>query len=314
MNAQEELPMYRRILVPLDGSPTAEQALDEATGLAQHAAAQVLLVHVLDFGVSLPCDEDDPDYWRGCRQHDADTYLESVAEKTRVKSMVPVSISVRDGVNTVAAILTEAEDWKANLIVMTTHGRGVIERAWLGSVADSLVREAKLPVLLVRAKAAGTERRGDRRFEHILVPLDDSERSRRILPAAAALARVEQARVTLLHVVHPWVVPVRPLAHAHHAAEIRKHAVLDRTEKAEEYLSEIALGLDPAIKDVTADAVTAKWSDAEEIMNYARDHEADLIALATHGRSGLKRSLLGSVADKIIRGADQPVLVLRPEI
>ena len=302
-----------RILIPLDGSSTAEQALHLATGLAHRAGAHLRLVHALDFGASLPCDPNDPEYWRGCLQHDADTYLEGLAEQVRMKSAVPVSIVVRDGINTVAAILAEATDWKADLIVMTTHGRGVIDRAWLGSVADALVREAHLPVLLMRAEATTMAPRGERRFQHILVPLDDSELSRRILPAAVAMARVEQARLTLLHVVHPWVVSVRPLAHAHHAAEIRKHTVADRTEKSETFLSEVALGLDPRLEHVAADTVTAERSDAEEILKYARGHDVDLIALATRGRSGLKRSLIGSVADKIIRGADQPVLVLRPE-
>jgi nucleotide-binding universal stress UspA family protein len=85
-----------------------------------------------------------------------------------------------------------------------------------------------------------------------------------------------------------------------------------RSGEAEDYVSGLAMSVDPQLKDVAADVVVAELSDAAEILKYAAAHAVDVIALATHGRSGLRRLILGSVADKLIRGADVPVLVLRP--
>lgn len=305
--------MYRRILVPLDGSATGEQALPLATGLAHRTGAELRLVHALDFGGRLPRDPNDPDDWRGCTQGDADRYLQGIADELKVNPNTRVSVSVRDGA-AATAILDDAEQWHADLIVMTTHGRGVIERAWLGSVADTLLRESKLPLLLVRAQGGAAVVRGTRGFQHILVPLDQSELSKDALAPAAALARSEAARMTLLHVIHPWAAPVPALVQAGHTAGLPHSAVLDRTVAAENYLSEIALDLDFEIRGVSADVVVAEWSDSAEILKYACAYGVDLIALATHGRSGFKRAVLGSTADKIIRGADVPVLVLRPRV
>jgi nucleotide-binding universal stress UspA family protein len=300
--------MYRRILVPLDGSKYAEQALPAAVGLARRTGAELRLLHALDFIAVPPLNPDDH-WWQGTARSDAEAYLQDVAFKIVTAVKVNVTSLVVDATAT-SAILDQSRGFGADLIVMSTHGHGLFDRAWLGSVADSVVRESRIPILLIRARDKASET--EPLFQHVLLPLDGSPLAERMVKPAARFARANRARVTLLQVVHPWVIATRPMAHALHAAEMRDVAVVNRAEDAEEYLSEIALGLDPRLKDVTADAIVAERSDAAEILKYAADHAVDVIALATHGRSGAKRLVLGSVADKIIRAADVPVLVLRP--
>ena len=301
--------MYRTILVPLDGSAKAEQALPVAIGLARRSNAELRLMHCLDF-VSLPPAETNTEWWHACARADADSYLQGVA--TRIDSSVRVSLTTcSEELDAASAILNEANRVRTDLIVMTTHGRGVFDRAWLGSVADAVVRQSSVPVLLLRASPHGASRR-EEPFRHVLLPLDGSTLAERMLKPAVRLARANSARLTLLEIVHPWVMAVRPMAHAPYAANLREVAIEERSGEAEDYVSSLAMSVDPQLKDVAADVVVAELSDAAEIIKYAAAHAVDVIALATHGRSGLKRLVLGSVADKLIRGADIPVLVLRP--
>jgi nucleotide-binding universal stress UspA family protein len=301
--------MYRTILVPLDGSAKAEQALPVAVGLARRSNAELRLMHCLDF-MSLPPVETNTEWWHACARSDADTYLHDVA--SRIESSVRVSlITCSDELDAASAILNVANRGGTDLIVMTTHGRGVIDRAWLGSVADAVVRQSCVPVLLLRASPHDALR-GEEPFRHVLLPLDGSTLAERMVKPAVRLARANSARLTVLEIVHPWVMAVRPIAHAHHTANLRDVAVEKRSGEAEDYVSCLAMSVDPQLKDVAADVVVAELSDAAEILKYAAAHAVDVIALATHGRSGWRRLILGSVADKLIRGADIPVLVLRP--
>jgi nucleotide-binding universal stress UspA family protein len=266
-------------------------------------------MHCLDF-VSLPPVETNTEWWHACACSDADSYLQSVA--SRIESSVRVSLTTcSEELDAASAILKEANRVGTDLIVMTTHGRGVFDRAWLGSVADAVVRQSSVPVLLLRASPHDALR-GEEPFRHILLPLDGSTLAERMLKPAVRLARANSARLTLLEIVHPWVIAVRPMAHAPYAANLREVALEKRSGEAEDYVSSLAMSVDPQLKDVAADVVVAEGSDAAEIIKYAAAHAVDLIALATHGRSGLKRLVVGSVADKLIRGAGVPVLVLRP--
>ena len=301
--------MYRRILVPLDGSAKAEQALPVAIGLARRSNAELRLMHCLDF-VSLPPVDTNKEWLHASAYSDADSYLQGIA--ARIESKVRVNlVTCAEEVNAASAILNVASRSGCDLIVMTTHGRGVFDRAWLGSVADAVVRQSTIPVLLLRA-SPHEALRGEEPFRHVLLPVDGSSLAERMLKPAVRLARANSARLTLLEIVHPWVMAVRPMAHAPQAAHLRDVAVENRSAEAEEYVSGLAMSVDPQLKEVAADVVIAELSDAGEVLKYAAAHAVDVIALATHGRSGLKRLALGSVADKLIRGADIPVLVLRP--
>jgi nucleotide-binding universal stress UspA family protein len=146
----------------------------------------------------------------------------------------------------------------------------------------------------------------DTRFKHILVPLDGSKLAESALPDAFALAQLGQARVTLFRVLPPieHVVTIDP----NHPIYVDEQWAGQRTE-ALEYLKSICrrMGYHPPMVqfEVQMGAV------AETIIDYAHSQPIDLIVMATHGRSGLQRWVYGSVADKVLRGADLPVLLVR---
>ena len=204
------------------------------------------------------------------------------------------------------ALERHAREIDAKLIIMTTHGRTGVSRAWLGSVADSLVRHSNFPLLVIRPLEDG-ETFPEVRFQHFLVPLDGSETGEKILEPAVELAKATGARFTLLHVVSPQLTVgtrVSPLPAGQRDG---------RSEKAEAYLAGVADGLEKEGVEATS-RIETHFAPARAILKVAEEEDVDLIALATHGYGGLKRALLGSVADKVLRSSRLPLLVQRPGI
>jgi nucleotide-binding universal stress UspA family protein len=195
-----------------------------------------------------------------------------------------------------------------DLVVMATHGRGGVQRAWLGSVADHLVRHLVIPVLLVRPPE-GRASTAPTPGHQILVPLDGSPLAEEVLRPAEALGRLWQAELCLVQVVRP-VLRVVDLAAPLPTAYDDELTAVRRTQ-AQDYLDDVAAGLRARGLRATIAAVVG-WHPAQTILDLARPERVALVALATHGRGGLRRWALGSVADKLVRGADVPVLVQRP--
>jgi nucleotide-binding universal stress UspA family protein len=220
----------------------------------------------------------------------------------------PVRTSLLEG--PAAPTLAEhASAEKADLIVMTTHGRGAVSRFWLGSVTDELVRRTTVPLLVLRpADSAPGAVDAPVSVGRIVVPLDGSRRSESALGPAAALARLFNADLELLHVVPPLpAVAPDGSVYRHLAADAALIEEMNRgadrmLNKAADRLR--ANDLRVAMRVVTDVRVAAA------ILEETRP--GDVIALATHARSPATRWLLGSVADKLIRGAEVPVLVVRP--
>ncbi len=233
------------------------------------------------------------------REHEQ-AYLQGI--RGRLADDVRVRVDLLDG--PVTSVLAEyARHNGAGLLVMATHGRGGLERAWLGSVADEMVRVSPIPLLLVRPEPdqdPGPLRR-------ILVALDGSTLAEAILEHAVGLARVEpDAELVLLHVVQPvssvaWV-PTEAL---------QENDVLAREERARTYLEGMARQLQGAGLHARA-RIEVAAAVAPTILEVSREEGADVIAVATHGRSGLVRLALGSVADKLVRASRTPVLLFRP--
>jgi nucleotide-binding universal stress UspA family protein len=191
---------------------------------------------------------------------------------------------------------------------MTTHGRGMLSRFWLGSIADRLVRQVAAPVLLVRPQAEPVPEADQApSLKQVLIPLDGSALAEQIIPHAIALGRLSRAEYTLLHVIEP-------IAEAYgmelSRAGFDEAALARMRVVAQDYLDGVAARFQAEALRVR----TAVDSDPapQAILEYARVHAIDLIALATHGRGGVARLLLGSVADKVARSATIPVLLQRP--
>lgn len=198
---------------------------------------------------------------------------------------------------------------RPDLVVMTTHGRHGLARFWLGSIADGLVRHINVPLLLVRPSPDHTEAVPKELFIRIIVPLDGSALAEAILPSVLALGDLMPARYTLVSVVEPFISLDEELSRrvpspAHQ--QTRHLAGLANT-----YLESVAERL-RAEGRLVQTAVRLGPHPATAILDEAGRQEADLIAMATHGRSGLRRFQLGSVTDKVLRSASAPVLMLRP--
>jgi nucleotide-binding universal stress UspA family protein len=206
---------------------------------------------------------------------------------------------------------------ESDLLVMTTHGRGPLARFWLGSVADALVRQASVPILLVQPKEAPPDLAQEPVIRRVLMPLDGSELAEQILEPALALGDATQAEYTLLRVVQPMIpgghIPASAKVSVLREPLLKQLQARHRQEwtEAQGYLERIAEQLRARALTVQT-RVVSQERPATAILEDASAHGADLIALATHGRGGLKRLLLGSVADKVLRGAATPVLVNRP--
>jgi nucleotide-binding universal stress UspA family protein len=305
--------MYRNLLVPLDGSAFAEQALPLALQIAGRTGATLRLVrvHVLYAFQDPACSwvPFDAEADRLCKQQEQ-SYLDGVVQRLAGMSSVPVTSAVVLGL-TADGILEEARAQKADLIVMTTHGRGPLNRFWLGGVADEVVRRAPVPVLLVPSREAAPAPAGEPALHHMLITLDGSALAEQVLPPALALGQPLGLRYTLLQAVEP--VLFRGYSPAGPNQGWTDQPLLERRQSAvQDYLEQVARRLGaPSVPIQTR--VVAGHAAAVAILEEARIAAADLIALATHGRGGLKRLLLGSVADKVVRGSQTPVLIHRPQ-
>jgi nucleotide-binding universal stress UspA family protein len=234
-------------------------------------------------------------------EHD---YLHRIAERISGALDRPARAVVLDG-EAAGALGEHAHQAGADLVVMTPHGRGPVQRAWLGSVADRLIRSLDIPVLLVPASSAETVI-ADTTISRLLVPLDGSSRAEATLEHAVALARLFDAPIQLVQVVAPAVFDSQPAT-----AGVDEQLTGIRKSIAQDYLDDVAERLREQGVAATATAVVGT-SVAGTLAALTRPDPTDLVAIATHGRSGVPRLMLGSVADKLIRSADTPVLVCRP--
>lgn len=300
--------MYRSILVPLDGSRFGEQALSLALSIARRARAQLRLVHVhqpLSVDGLATCYETEGPPSRERER----SYLEGVVQ--RLKSTAPVAIDadLLEG-DVAGAVHAQVVGKEADLVVMSTHGRGPLSRLWMGSVADELVRRLPVPVLLLRPEEKTPELSRGRLFRRVLIPLDGLSAAEGILNPALDLGNLAEAEYTLVRVVRPVpVVGLDLLGYATGGLDLAQGAKLEAEARA--YLEGVATRLRSRSLRVQT-AVVVDNHPASAILETALTQGADLIALATRGRGGLKRLLLGSVADKVMRGASTPVLLYRP--
>ncbi len=304
--------MIRNLLVPLDGSAFAEQALPWAISIAQQTEANLDLVRAHVFYAL-----EDPAYgWAAFdpaeeaehRQHE-EAYLDTLARHVAAEHPIRLTKAVVDG-STVDAILGRAQEVAADLIVMTTHGRGPVSRAFLGSVADELIRRCPIPVLLIRPHEALPDLRQKPSATKVLIPLDGSPASEQVVgPAMQLGSALGASSYTLLHVVHPdkdraWKTRSDRVAGLNRSREERA------AEESLSYLEQVASRLRESSVELRTRVVLGAHV-ASAILEEECAQSYGLIAISSHGRSGFKRLLLGSVADKVLRGASCPQLLYR---
>jgi nucleotide-binding universal stress UspA family protein len=289
--------MYERILVPLDGSEVAEVALPYAEGMAESLGSEITLVHV--------CESEESENY-----HVHGVYLEKMLEATRkrakgrdfqVKSAHLVGHAAEE-------IVDYAEKEDIGLILMATHGRSGIRRWFLGNVAAKVLRATTRPVGLIRAKGARADVRETGIMRRALVPLDGSKQSESVLPYIQDLAAELKGEIVLVHVVAPvyfvYSIPGETVQMPYSAEDLAKF----RT-KGHEYLETVVAALKE--KGVDARVEVSVGSAADEIIRIADEMQVDVVAMSTHGRSGISRWAFGSTADKVLHAGNTPLLLVR---
>jgi len=308
--------MVPSILVPLDGSTFGEHALPIAMSMARRMKAPLNLIHVhslLDatYAELQVFDNTLDQELRNTER----AYLHAIQKQVQDRLSVPVTIYNVDG-DVATVVREQAESLRAGWIVMTTHARGPMGRFWLGSTTDELIRSTNVSVIAIHPGATPPDLVKDPAIKHLLIPLDGTPLAEQILEPALAFGKAMEADYTLLRVVtpvYPVTLPAEPAIFGNVAIDI-----MDRVEKmhaelkkeASEYLDKVASRLRGEGLKVHL-RVTIEEQPGVAILENAKP-PIDMIAIETHGRGGLSRLLLGSVADKVIRGSTLPILVHRP--
>jgi nucleotide-binding universal stress UspA family protein len=309
--------MNRSILVPLDGSAFAEHALPVALPLARSSGARLHLVTVstplveafvegLAFSTAELTDE-------LTARHEA--YLTSVAKRLRERGFEQIETRVVHG--DVVPCLCELLGKEDHLVVMATHGRGALGRFWMGSVADEMVRRAPAPLLLVRPGEGPPDLGRELLPERVLLPLDGTPLSEKVLGPVVELLAGRGAEVVLMRAVRA-IVPAGMVPDTATGRKEARHVLMQVQELQTRLRREAEEGLKAAAARLEARGLRVRTEvivdddPAKAILRQAEHGHADLIALETHGRHGLSRLLRGSVADKVVRGAHVPVLVQGP--
>lgn len=297
--------MQRLIMVPLDGSRFAETAIPAAlsVGGAWNAEVEAVTVHE-------PLPSLDHHLWDAAARKWSESYLEDIVRRVGDTAGTTITSATLNG-PVAEALQRHAEDRGVDLVVMASHGRGPLSRVWLGSVADAFVRHATMPVLVVRPdEAPEPDLAATVCFNHVLVPLDGTDESRAILEATQDLVEACPCRYTLVR-VFPYGDEIAA-TYMPHTVQLNTNLVSEGREKARANVEARAAEL--RARGVEAEArLVVDRSPAGGILRLAEELDVDLIAMATHGRSGVARVLLGSVTDKVLRGAHTPILVQRPQ-
>jgi nucleotide-binding universal stress UspA family protein len=279
--------MIKSILVPLDGSQAAEAVLPYVELIAPKAGSGVTLLSVLAEGQD---------------NAEAQRYLDKTAERLRGAG-VDCSSETASGPEA-AAILERAEAENFDLIAMSTHGRSGLMRWVLGSVADKVLHGTDRPLLLVRA---GDDVAPPGEITNILVPLDGSALAASVLPYVEELAGSIGAELVLYNAVLPLdVYPGAELTPA------RMGDLLDDlVTQGRAYVGAVAGEVEGRGKTKAKTVVTIGFP-VDEIVRVAGETDSGLIAMASHGRSGVNRWVMGSVADGVVRRSKHPCLLVHP--
>jgi len=296
--------VYKKILVPLDGSTFAEAALPLALSLSRKTRAGVHLLTVVEPIPAFAYEE-----WESATKEWTEAYLANVAERVSASAGGKVTTALHTG-HVVETLMNEIRSTKADVVIMATHGRGALSRAWLGSVADGFMRQAEVPVIYVRPEEGKTpvaEPRAD--FETILVPLDGSELSESALAHAAEFGELFGSAYHLTRIVAYPIDVASP--YLPHTVQMNQSILADAKAAAAEYLEEHAERMRKRGLRVTT-SVIVDTQAGHGILQEGEAVGCDLIAMSTHGRRGVGRLVLGSAADKVLRGTHVPLLLHRP--
>lgn len=295
----------RKILFPTDFSETANLALAHALYLAEKYDAELHMLHVVVLHAEDPHNPAHhfPD------EREIHEKLRDLAQKRMDEATVEYAakdLSIRHvqrrSVSAAPAIVEYAEEEDIDLVVMGTHGRRGIRHLLIGSVAEEVVRLAPCPVLSVHGAKA---RKPLSAMTHVLAPVDFSEHSKVALQTARHTAASYEADLQILHVLENVIHP----AFYNMGAVSIKDLQPDIEERSKAAMLELFEETDGP--DVRTEYFTREGHAARTIVRFAQEQDTDLIVISTHGLTGVEHFLLGSVAEKVVRRAACPVLVVK---
>lgn len=284
-----------KILVPLDGSKLSEEILDHIEYLAKRSNAEIILLRVVPFFW--------PDEFLHVRKmgdeldNEACQYLYAMNAKLE-KRGIEGEIFVDEG-HIPEVICDFASEKEIDLIAMSTHGLGGLRRSYLGSVTDKVIQVSPVPVLVYRSTG---KKITSSHYKNIVIPIDGSSFSENIFSQARYLVELLNAKVWFLYVIDLNLM--------------KGFATLNIIKREEKFIENI-LDYFPNLKTrlkkahVNYEIVIKKGCPAEEICSFTEKNNIDLIAMCTHGRSGIGRWALGSVANKVLQVSSKPVLLTR---
>ncbi len=300
--------MKQRILVPLDGSPLAETALSEARLIAQVLDCAITLLHVI-----MPVTSERAYLFPTSRlQHDwqdyhsqAQEYLHTI-QATLAEDGIEAACCVDEGFPADRITHHVESDPAVAMVVMATHGRSGMQRWFLGSVADKVFHAVRKPVLIVRPPAKSQPVLTKQQYKTILVPLDGSPIAAQALDLAQQIGQATGATLLLLGAV-PDVTDL--------IMGVGDTLPLWMEEQLQEEKERLTKYLDLTAQQYAATGGTVRTKvvygrAAEEILHACTDEKADLIVMASHGRSGIQRLWYGSVATKVVNAAAVPLIII----
>jgi len=292
----------KRILFPTDLSPNAETVLGHALFHAELHEAELHILHTVSV--------------KGNESHSYLPDPEQVLEKMEESARIQIKESVERHKDSVFKILEKTsrgdsipdeimkyiQDHEIDLTIIGNHGRQGIKHFFLGSVAEEVVRMAACPVMIIRATEQGMTAR---KISKILAPVDFSEQSKLALIHASKLARIHNARLVVCHIIQNSFYPAGPDASIQPINELLPDLETSRKELLGSLTSKI---IDSHVDLVCQIDIGNAY---QEIVETAKREEADLIVMGSHGYSGLAHLVLGSTAERVMRMAPCPVLVVK---
>ena len=301
--------MYKKILVPLDGSSVAEQVLPYARLLAGGLDVPVALLGIVDATeLASAMSKEKAQYFDATIEDSVRRSRDYLKKIAQTFSRANVSFAVEKG-RAEEVIIAKTDADKQTLITMATHGRSGLDRWLLGSIAEKVLRGSANPLLLIRARAeAKTE--GEMTLKSVVVPLDGSEVAESILPEVIEIAKKLNIQTVLFRAGH---VPYSAFGGGHSQYPLINELLGGIKAEAREYLEKKTAELKKRGFEKVS-YVLQEGIGADEIISFGQRTPDNMIAMCTHGWSGVKRWVLGSVTETVVRHSGDPVLVLRPSL
>ncbi len=298
--------MFQRMLVTLDGSKLAEGVLPYAAALAKIFDAWITLLSVVPHEETAEGGEKRRKYLQEVEERSGATireYLHRVESRLKNEG-VNVDIAIQTG-NVPRTIVKYAEDGHCDLVAIATRGRSGIARWMMGSVADHVLQSTSTPLLLIKPEDQDKEW-STAAIASLLVPLDGSPLAESVIPFIEELAlksSVEVVLIQTLPTMSQLYLGIEPQAFP-----------TDVMQAVEESATTYLTGL---VERLKAKGIRARWESpmgdpGAAVVDFAKKLEDSIVVMSTRGRTGFSRWILGSVADKVVRGAAGPVLLMRP--